>query len=209
MNHISPAVPGGRRTPAVLYRLISHPLLRAVLGNDRPRRDFALLPCTEPMSCLEVGSGGGFYTAALKSRLGAGSRLVALDPDADSLQSLAVRLDGQPGAALSCVTGSACAIPLPDAAVDAVFFGFSLEETEDPLQAVHEAHRVLRPGGYLLVFLWRPAMTRTRRHPVLARLADLFEPRSQVHGPQNLRLLYQRSADPTVGHRLPKRLYTR
>lgn len=55
------------------------------------------------------------------------------------------------------VTGDLCAIPFPDAELDAVILAEVLEHCADPPGALKEIRRVLKPGGLLLAstpFLW-------------------------------------------------------
>ena len=52
-----------------------------------------------------------------------------------------------------------CALPLSDGSVDAVVSANLLEHVPDDLQALREAHRVLRPGGLAVVVI--PAGPRT------------------------------------------------
>ena len=190
-----PGVRGGWRTPDRLYRLISSPVLRMILGWDLPRYDLRVINRRPGTICLEVGSGGGFYTTALKAHLGSENTLIALDPSPSAMRSLQHRLDGVPGAGMSYVAGDGCKLPLADDQADTLFYGYSLEEMPDPLAAIREAPRVLRPGGELVLFLWRPVFTRHRRRPVVALLDELFERRRASAGPQNIRLIYRKVAE--------------
>ena len=195
------------RTPAALYRLISAPALRAVLGWDLARRDVRWVPA-ESGTCLEVGSGGGFYTGSLARHLPSSGTLLSLERHHGSLTVLRSRLADRPGATLRQVCGDGTRLPLAAGSVDVVFLGYCLEEMPDPYRAVAEAHRVLRPGGRLVVFLWRPAITRRRRDPVLARMHELFDVERERFGPQNIRLCLRRPDSrrpPTLAGRLDRR----
>jgi ubiquinone/menaquinone biosynthesis C-methylase UbiE len=89
---------------------------------------------------VELGAGTGKFTKAL---LATGAEIIAVEPVEAMRRKLAERLPSLP-----VVDGTAEAIPLPDASVDAVvaaqaFHWFRGEE------ALAEIHRVLKPGGGL------------------------------------------------------------
>lgn len=135
---------------------------------------------------VEVGAGGGFYTGALRRRCGTGARLVVLDPFAGGVSRLRVRH----GVSGVCADGQR--LPLRDGSVDVLFYGYALEEFADLDAAVAEAARVLRPGGHLVLFLWRPLLPRQRRSGLFARLNRDFLLLRAADGPQNLRRSYRR-----------------
>ncbi|GAA2781361.1 class I SAM-dependent methyltransferase [Crossiella cryophila] len=185
----------GWRTPAVLYRLISHPVLRFVLGWDLPSRDVGKWVQRKPGgTTVEIGSGGGFFTTALREHLGADNRLIGLDPAAGAQKKLADKHAGAPGADLVLVAGDGCKLPFADNSVDTIFFTYSLEEVPDPLAAVREAVRVLRPGGQFVAFVWRPVILHKRRKPVQILIDTLLTRENASKGPQNLRLSYRKAA---------------
>lgn len=94
---------------------------------------------------LDLGAGTGKLTEALAARPGV--RVVAVEPDPAMLAELRRALPG-----VDARRGSAEAIPLPDAAVDAVLVGQALHWF-DLDRALPEIVRVLRPGG-VLAGLW-------------------------------------------------------
>ena len=172
--------------------MISNPFLRAVFGWDLARRDVPWVPAGYSTRCLEVGSGGGFYTGALARHLGSRATLLSLDPDLDGL-TVSRGLPVPPGAApIHHLAADAGDLPLASSSVDAIFFAYCLEEMSDPCRALDEAYRVLRPAGWLVVFLWRPGMSVGRRKPVVASLNERFELDRERRGTQNIRLRFRR-----------------
>jgi SAM-dependent methyltransferase len=93
---------------------------------------------------LDLGAGTGKLTATL---LTIGADVVAVEPDAAMLSELRRVLP-----AVRALPGSAEAIPLPDASVDAVLAGNALHWF-DLDAAAPELASVLRPGG-VLAGLW-------------------------------------------------------
>ena len=93
---------------------------------------------------LDLGAGTGKLTAAL---VAAGAEVVAVEPDPQMLAQLRRELPDVPA-----LPGSAEAIPLPDASVDAVVAGHALHWF-DMAVAGPEIARVLAPGG-VLAGLW-------------------------------------------------------
>jgi demethylmenaquinone methyltransferase / 2-methoxy-6-polyprenyl-1,4-benzoquinol methylase len=49
------------------------------------------------------------------------------------------------------VNGDAQALPLPDGCCDVVSIAFGIRNVADPMTAIREFHRVLRPGGRLII----------------------------------------------------------
>jgi len=93
---------------------------------------------------LDVGAGTGKLTATL---VALGAEVIAVEPDPEMLAELRRALP-----AVRARPGSAEAIPLPDASVDAVLAGNALHWF-DMAVAGPEIARVLAPGG-VLAGLW-------------------------------------------------------
>jgi SAM-dependent methyltransferase len=89
---------------------------------------------------VDVGAGTGKLTALLVQR---GLRVAAVEPDPDMLVVLRRELPG-----VSACQGSAEALPMRDASVEAVLVADAWHWFR-PAPAIAEARRVLRPGGWL------------------------------------------------------------
>lgn len=97
-----------------------------------------LLPYLRPgMAVLDVGCGPGTITVGLAAAVAPGP-VTGLDKPEALPEDL-------PGVTL--VPGDARELPFPDASFDAVYLSTLLQHLPDPLVAVREAVRVLRPGG--------------------------------------------------------------
>lgn len=132
----------------------------------RPTQDHVLgvLRRLQPRRVLDVGCGTGQLTARLHAELGA-ALVFGCDASAGMLEQ-AKRGSTQ----VEWLHSTAEHIPLPDGSVDAVLSTEAFHFFDQPA-ALREFHRVLAPGGHLVVALVNP---RTRigtylldRNPVL------------------------------------------
>lgn len=93
---------------------------------------------------LDVGIGTGLVAREALRLIGPEGRLVGVDPSAGMMEQ--VHLGG-----VELVSGRAEALPRPDASCDFLSMGYALRHISDVAAAFGEFHRVLRPGGRLLV----------------------------------------------------------
>lgn len=94
---------------------------------------------------LDVGFGSGHNLVHLPAQV---ERLLAVEPSAASIDHASGRIAASP-VPVEVIGADARRLPLPDCSVDAVLCTWSLCTIPDPVQAVGEACRVLRPGGRL------------------------------------------------------------
>ena len=103
---------------------------------------------------LDVGIGTGLVAREALSLVGPTGSLVGVDPSPGMMGEVAL-----PGVEL--VSGRAEALPRPDASCDFLSMGYALRHINDLSAAFSEFHRVLRPGGRLLVLeITKPASRR-------------------------------------------------
>jgi ubiquinone/menaquinone biosynthesis C-methylase UbiE len=137
-------------------------------GADRRRQLLAGLSGR----VVEVGAGSGvsfgYYPGSV-------TELVAIEPE-PALRDLAVRAAATASVPVRVLDGVAERLPLADASVDAAVVAGVLCSVADPLRALAEIKRVLRPGGELRFY--EHVIARNARLARLQRLLDAtFWPR--------------------------------
>ncbi|MCU0256289.1 MAG: methyltransferase domain-containing protein [Vicinamibacterales bacterium] len=120
---------------------------------------FALLPEVTGLRGLDVGCGEGHNTRLLADR---GARVVALD-----LADVFLRQAREHGRleprAIDYLQASALELPFRDAAFDFVVGFMSFMDVPGPERVLAEAHRVLRPGGFLQFSIEHPCFAQPHR----------------------------------------------
>jgi SAM-dependent methyltransferase len=97
-------------------------------------------------SVLDVACGTGVLACAAAERVGLEGSTAGLDPSEDMLRVAHRKSD-----TIEWRIGRAESIPFPDETFDAVVSQFGITFFDDPVGALHEMMRVLRPGGRLAV----------------------------------------------------------
>jgi arsenite methyltransferase len=99
---------------------------------------------------LDVGCGPGFYVAELVEIVGSQGHVAGVDSSPSMLALAAQRVRSHDNVELA--EAPATALPFEEASFDAAISVQVLEYVEDVAQAVAELHRVLRPGGRVVVW---------------------------------------------------------
>jgi SAM-dependent methyltransferase len=131
---------------------------------------------------LDVGCGPGTVTIDLARRVGPG-RVVGLDRAAEVVaEAERHRVEAGMGN-VTVVCGDVYSLDLPDASFDVVHAHQVLQHLSQPVDALREMQRVLRPGGILAVrdadygaFTWAPA------DPRLDRWLELYHAVTAANG---------------------------
>jgi ubiquinone/menaquinone biosynthesis C-methylase UbiE len=108
-----------------------------------------LLPHLQPdMRLLDAGCGTGSITLGLAPGDGSGEA-IGTDISPDAVASASATASSLGRRDLCFVTGDVTALPFADESFDAVFCSAVLQHLPDPLGALREFRRVLRPGGVI------------------------------------------------------------
>ncbi len=117
------------------------------LGSGSWYRRQALLRAglARGMQVVDVGMGTGLVSLEILRITGEPERLVGVDP------SPGMMAQAKLPALVRCLEGSAERLPLADASADFIVMGYALRHITDLTAAFAEFHRVLKPGGRVLV----------------------------------------------------------
>lgn len=108
-----------------------------------------LLPHLRPgMRLLDVGCGPGSITVGL-ARVVAPGEVVGVDIGPVQVEAARALATEEGVANVRFEVGSVYALPFPDASFDAAFAHTVLEHLADPVAALREVRRVLKPGGVI------------------------------------------------------------
>ncbi|HET8659953.1 MAG TPA: ubiquinone/menaquinone biosynthesis methyltransferase [Micromonosporaceae bacterium] len=121
------------------------------MGFDRRwrRRAARALRLPPGARVLDVATGTGALARTIAREAPAGFEVVGCDLNARMLAAGQARLDG--GHPVRLVLAAAERLPFADDGFDAATIGFAVDDFADQLAAVRELHRVVRPGGQLVL----------------------------------------------------------
>jgi len=129
-----------------------------------------LLPHLQPgLDLLDVGCGPGTLTCDLADRVGPGA-VVGLDSSAEVVAAATAEAAERGTANVTFDTGDVYALPLAEDTFDVVHAHQVLQHLTEPVAALAEMRRVVRPGGVVAVrdsdyaaMTWAPAEPRLDR----------------------------------------------
>jgi ubiquinone/menaquinone biosynthesis C-methylase UbiE/DNA-binding transcriptional ArsR family regulator len=108
----------------------------------------ALLRLLPPMEIADLGAGDGSFSLLLAQRA---SNVIAVDSSAKMIEVGGEQAKRQGMKNIEFRLGDFEEVPINDASVDLVFFSQSLHHALHPERAVHEAWRILRPTGRVVI----------------------------------------------------------
>jgi ubiquinone/menaquinone biosynthesis C-methylase UbiE len=132
---------------------------------------------------LDVGCGDGNYTIPAAEKTGFA---IGLDPSEAMLDAAQRR---QARGETAYVQGTGEMLPFANASFDAVLIVTVLCFLSNPQALLQEAHRVLRPGGRLVIGELGRYSTWALRRRIRGMLGDPIWRHARFHSPKNLRVL--------------------
>ncbi len=113
-------------------------------------KDFAGL--NPGMTCVDIGSGTGVFSSRMIEIVGPAGTVFAVDKSVSMLNYLkSLNLPGN----LRLVQADASRTGIDSACADMCLAAFILHEVNSPTEILAEAHRLLKPGGMIVVVEWR------------------------------------------------------
>jgi len=134
--------------PLELIRDFPAAVIDSFCGVGNP---FSLGPIYPGEAVLDIGCGTGFDTLAAARLVGPEGRVVGIDVSAEMIGKARANLALLDMQNVSFQVGAAESLPFPDNDFDVVISNGVFNLTLDKAKALQEAHRVLKPGGRLLL----------------------------------------------------------
>ena len=133
------------------------------------------LPFLSPgLSVLDCGCGPGSITVGLAEIVAPG-QVTGVDIEPRQLEAARALAVGRGVRNIRFEQGSVYDLPYPDASFDAATAHFVIEHVKDPVRALRELRRVLKPGGFAAIKdPYYPAFTFRPRLAVIERFGELM-----------------------------------
>lgn len=122
---------------------------QANFGSDREIKMLRNLGVKDDSFVLEVGSGPGFYTKVLLDNF-VNSEIISLDND-EALLNFAHNMLKNYGNRVSFIQDDIMKCTMPDNYFDIIVARFVFQHLSDPITALKEIYRILKPGGKVII----------------------------------------------------------
>jgi len=96
------------------------------------------------ITLADLGAGDGYLSRAISPRV---KKVIAVDISGEMLKELNKKAAQEGLSNIRTVEGDGCDIPIEDKSIDLVCTNMFLHHIEEPMLAVREMYRVLKPGG--------------------------------------------------------------
>lgn len=142
---------------------------------EQRRRTIAILNPKAGDRIMDVGCGPGLLALEMAPHVGANGHITGIDTSPDMLRLAADRCAAHPN--ITVTGGNALALPVGDRTLDAMSCTQVLLLIADVPAALREFHRVLKPGGRLVVVEtdWRGAVVNTADKDLTHRMFEAWD----------------------------------
>ena len=183
---MSTATPSVVRVFDTVSRVYDNPLAQRIAYRANHDAVIAALRRERPRRVLDVGCGTGILAARIEHELHPAT-VYGADPSPGMLEKARAR-----STEVRWIHGAAEQLPLEDGAVDAVVTTEAFQFFDQPA-ALGEFHRVLAPGGHVVISVITPAVP----------LPDVIAGRipARWHTPSGMRTLLRNAGFEVVGQR--------
>ena len=107
------------------------------------------------MVVADIGSGPGFFTLPMATRVGPAGKVFAIDVEPQMLERLRERAAEAGVQNVEVLQSQEDSLPLPDGSIDAALMVNVLHESGKQATLLREVLRILRLGGSLVVVEWK------------------------------------------------------
>ncbi len=123
---------------------------QANLGSDKELKMLRNLGVKDNSLILEVGSGPGFYTKILLDNF-INSEIVSLDIDETLLNYSHNMLKTEYKERVTFINDDIASTSIPNGYFDTIIARFVFQHLKDPILALKEIYRILKPGGKVII----------------------------------------------------------
>jgi ubiquinone/menaquinone biosynthesis C-methylase UbiE len=121
--------------------------MRGEFFSERVREKAIFLANVQPGKiAVDIGAGTGFITEGLFKK---GLKVIAIDQSEAMIREMKKRFEGK--SMVDYRIGEAQNLPVKDGYVDYAFANMFLHHVENPLAAIKEMFRILKPSGALVI----------------------------------------------------------
>ncbi len=133
--------------PAFMTRLIDNPIRRKLI--QKPKTIVKRMNLKPGMIIIEIGPGKGSYTKEVAKNILPEGKIFAIDIQDSVINRLKNRIEKENITNIIPKIDNAYNLSFEDSSVDRVLMITCLPEIPDPIKALKEVKRVLKPNGFL------------------------------------------------------------